>query len=328
MSRFSKICELVRTASCILGGALGAVACSAPAERAAVEDATTSVETQPLAGGTVTNAFGVVSFSTAGGSCTGSMIAPNAVLTAAHCFDDLNVQKQASIEVTDMKYYDPIRGPRPLFVGTANLTKHPNYDGWDGSDDVALITIPGVFADTDYHDYKRLLSYEAGEILPASQRFYGAGHYTPDLPPDGLLRTHGLTFEGATPQGIQTDNGSGIRTCRGDSGGPLNVVASPTGHPNSLEFISGVLSHSNSSFSSTCASENPALGDNSYFGRPGRFSYFPWIASTIGYTCSPQVPGANYPYRRCFSLAFVEDIDFEGMTQGEEVAIVGAIQVI
>ena len=319
MIQISKICELRVIATCILGAALGSDACSAPAENPALEDVRPSEQKEPLKGGNVTNAWGVVSYSNDLWNCTGSMIAPNAVLTAAHCFNGIPGDG-GPLHVT-IWYHDPIRGKRQVFSGQATFNRYP-YVG--SRPDIAVITVPGVFTETDYHDYKRLLG--SGNSLPSSQRFYGAGRFNDTDPSDGQLRTHALTVQDISTAELITDNGNGIAVCHGDSGGPLNVVASTTGHPDSLELISGILSQADANSSGdACASESYIVPDNGYFARPCNFVN--WIASTIGHTCSSQSPGANYPYQRCFDLNFVEDIDFEGQTQGEEVAMLTAIQV-
>jgi hypothetical protein len=318
-SRFSKIWRLGISASCILGGALGSVGCSSAVEEAPVEG------TQPLKGGNVTNAFGVVQFTLANnGGCTGTMIAPNAILTAAHCFNSLNTPSPGIFWVR-IEYFDPVRGKRPVFENQATFTKHPAYNGTPAND-TALITIPGVFTDTDYHDYKRILDITA-TTLPSSLRFYGAGAFGPNSPGDGNLRTHALTVESYTSDQVVTDNGDGIAVCHGDSGGPLIQVASTPGYPNSLELVVGVLAQMNViGDDDLCASESWWLADNAKFDRTGRAGYRPWIWSVIGHPCVAELYNATRPYLRCFDLPFIEDVTYEGMTQGQETAILSTIQ--
>jgi hypothetical protein len=327
MTRLGRTGALGVSGSWILAVALGSGACSTPGQGGAFDEARTSEQRQPLAGGSVTNAYGLVELPGVPG-CTGSMIAPNTLLTAAHCFDDWNVPTQSTISI-NLSYFDPEQGKRGVFSGQATLNKHPSYAGWESGYDLALIIIPDRFTDTDYHDYKRLLSPLAGTNLPESQRFYGRGYYTADtsVPNDGLLRTHSLTVETDYTSNwyITTDNGDGIRTCKGDSGGPLNVVAvTPSGLQ--YELVSGILNGSDKSFSSICASQNPWLGDNSHFTRPSGF--VSWIESTIGRSCTVFQPVANWPYLRCYDLDFVEDVPFESYEQDEEVAMVAVIDPI
>ena len=53
-----------------------------------------------------------------GGSCTGSMISQNAVLTAAHCLNLLGAEKaNDGVGTFVISYYDPERGRRQVFSG-------------------------------------------------------------------------------------------------------------------------------------------------------------------------------------------------------------------
>lgn len=65
-------------------------------------------------------------------SCTGSMIAPHVVLTAARCFFPYVAldQHDGSVDVT-IHYYDPKYGRRLVHAGLANWVAHPDFPGYD-----------------------------------------------------------------------------------------------------------------------------------------------------------------------------------------------------
>ena len=168
-------------------------------------------------------------------------------------------------------------------------------------------------------------------LLPGTLRFYGRGFYDNASNSDGNLRTHGLYVEQETSDVITTDNGDGVATCHGDSGGPLVLVVSTPAPTVELELVTGVFSRMDvGSSGDACASESssPFIGDNSRFSRVCKPGQTTWINNAIGHGCA-TVSAAGVPsHLRCFDLPFVEDVGFEGMTQGEEVALVVAIQAV
>ena len=130
-----------------------------------------------------------------GGGCTGSMIAPNVILTAAHCLDSVGAgpSSRGSGRFTIL-YHDPNGGSRPLFRGTIQATWHvpPSYRtltgrtldyAGDANADHGLIMITrpvsGLdrFPNTDYHDYLRIYSDKKG-FLKTKLHVYGAGRIT------------------------------------------------------------------------------------------------------------------------------------------------------
>jgi hypothetical protein len=296
-----------------------------------------------LRGGTVvTGAPGLVDIKREGGKsvsdadydCTGSMIAPNVVLTAAHCMGDVAETSEimGSIDVT-IRYFDPKNGRRIVFdsavSGAARWARVSTYhydDDFpgDANDDMGVIIVPGMFTNTDYHDYKRL--YDDGAApLDGMLRAYGAGIYTYSGADDANLRKGVFEVENVDTNHIITDNQDNLNTCAGDSGGPLIKVGSPPGAPNSIELVAGVLAIHQVDAADEgplCADNEPWVGstggDNSAWCRvqPTRIN---WIQSVAGLTCTQL--SVDLIYRRCFALPFIEDVEFEGRTRGTETAI-------
>lgn len=290
--------------------------------------------TEPLRGGAViTGAPGVVDFFLAsgygtvepGGACTGSMIAPNVVLTAAHCLDSLGATtRSGGSNGFTIRYYDPKAGLRVVFSGTASWYVYPTYDGvgptgpGGSNDDIAIIKTPRTFTDTSYRDYLRIYS-DVGSSLMTNLTAYGAGIYSYSGSSDNRVRTTWFEVESVEAHHIVVDTRDLVSVCKGDSGGPLVYSVSLVGK--SLPTIAGVASKAEADSGNEgkfCANNDPPH-DDAYYCR-SNWTHMQWATTAAGMACNLHTAGSR-DYRRCFSLPLVEDVDGEGFGRGQGTAI-------
>lgn len=281
---------------------------------------------EAIRGGTViTGAVGVVEYVTPGGGCTGSMIAPNVILTAAHCFKDIGAKTQLSGSTTfDIHYHDPSSGRQPVFSGTATWVRYPTYQ-WNNpsgasraSSDMAVIKIPVSFKGTNYHDYLRIYS-DFGSYLNTNLTAYGAGIFTYSGNSDDKLRTAWFEVENVAEGNIAVDNRNAVNICKGDSGGPLEYFVSSAGQ--ALPTIAGVLANGDVDLEDeggNCMNDDPPH-DNSYYCRTVG-SKMSWVENATGVSCKLE-SGGSRDYRRCFDLPLIEDVAGEGYELGQGVAL-------
>ncbi len=257
---------------------------------------------------------GVVEFKQPNSGCTGSIIAEDAILTAAHCLDFLgSAGVRSGVSIFEIVYHHPKEGRKLIHSGFARWFEHPQYaekppklDSEGKPDvppsdtpefDIAVIKVPKPFPDLTYRDYLPL--YRDSTQLVRNQRwirFFGAGRFMFGGEGDNQLRTTRFLLEDITANWFTLDNRKPTRVCKGDSGGPAVYELSGT----SMAIL-GVASQSNAPLlgSDDCAVATPGW-DNSTFARTSRGNVSALLRQA-GLSCAEDVE-AGVLLTRCYRV--------------------------
>jgi uncharacterized protein (TIGR03382 family) len=143
--------------------------------------------------------------------CTGTVVAPRAVLTAAHCLEDL--ERGASFEV--------FAGDRVGEGGEYRLvTDFRVSSTWDGTrGDIGVVRLDSAFTTLVMLPITTVAL--DGTVVGQPVRVVGFGlGVSTDLAPDGQRRQGTMSVIGVGPETLDTRAGPAV-TCQGDSGGPV-----------------------------------------------------------------------------------------------------------
>ncbi|TNE92366.1 MAG: serine protease [Deltaproteobacteria bacterium] len=226
----------------------------------------------PVVGGSATTSAewpDVVLVDAGASVCTGTLVGPQTVITAAHCGNNI---RSVMVGATDY-WANPTTSYR-----VANTYRHPSYRN-EGYDITVLDLAEPVTGVTPRAFAIDCAAAEVVDDAPAWVVGYGA--ITPDGSDDNsALHSASLTIVDADcsddpycddrmePNGELFAGGGGVDTCFGDSGGPLFLASSRYGN-----LLVGVTSR----VGYEAATNGPSCGPGGIYTRAD--TLLPWIRS-------------------------------------------------
>ncbi|KAI8323586.1 trypsin-like serine protease, partial [Martensiomyces pterosporus] len=219
-----------------------------------------------------------------GGICTGSLIAPNVVLTAAHC---TMVNKTLDYKLSEYQvgFDHTVPGANESFTGYSvkSIVTHPKFDRKSLLNDVALFFLEDSIASNiaktvkiyygDYYSDTPLVAAGYGITDPQKQGSIATQLMEVNLfvGSNDFCKANDNHFNSETK--LCTDGTGGIDTCAGDSGGPL---ATPVDHD--VDFALLGLTSFGAVTPSNPKGECAKAGSTGFYTRLSAF--LDWIAST------------------------------------------------
>ncbi|KAJ2457842.1 hypothetical protein GGF42_002436 [Coemansia sp. RSA 2424] len=172
-----------------------------------------------------------------GSSCTGSLIGPNVVLTAAHCIYASDTVKYTASQI-QVGFTHTLPDPTVRFKGysVAQIVPHPKFSMTTLKHDIALLILSSNVPETAAKTAKLFSGPSSAGASVTAAGFGLINPYSKTEVSDTLmevdLKLGSASFCRTNFPGIDTNNvlctdgAAGKDTCNGDSGGPLAIAMS------------------------------------------------------------------------------------------------------